>query len=54
MIAKFLHLAIANLPIEKGNFGIDGNGGALFGCVNKLTNFTKSIVLSFDGMGHGI
>jgi hypothetical protein len=29
-IAKFLHLAIANLPIEHGNFGIDGNGGTLF------------------------
>jgi hypothetical protein len=33
--------AIANLPIEKGDFGIDGNGGALFGGINKLTNFAK-------------
>jgi hypothetical protein len=39
-IAKFLHLAITDLPIEKSNFSIDGNGGMLFGCVNnKFSTF---------------
>jgi hypothetical protein len=43
VIAKFLHLVIANLPIEQSNFGIDGNGAELFGGINKLTNFAMNL-----------
>jgi hypothetical protein len=33
--------AVADLPVEEGDFGVDGNGGALFGGINELPDFLK-------------
>ena len=33
--------AFADLPIEQGDFGIDGNSSALFGGINQLPDFLK-------------
>ena len=36
--------AVANLPIQQGDFGVDSNSGALFGGVDELANFLKQRV----------
>jgi hypothetical protein len=36
--------AVANLPIQQGDFSVDGNGGALFGGVDELADFLKQRV----------
>jgi hypothetical protein len=33
--------AFAHLPVEQGDFCIDGNGNTLFGGINKLPNFLE-------------
>lgn len=43
--------AIANVPIENGDFRIDSNGGALFGGINKLTNFAEDCLRCFWKIG---
>ncbi len=33
--------ALADLPVELGEFGVDGGGGALFGAVDQLADFLE-------------
>lgn len=36
--------AFADLPVEEGDFSIDGNRSTLFGAIDELANFLKQVV----------
>jgi hypothetical protein len=47
--------AFADLPIEQGDFCIDGSGGGLFGLIDELTNFAKQgLPFAVDHFGAGV
>jgi hypothetical protein len=43
--------AVADLPVEQGDFGVDGDGGAVFGGIDQLADFLEEGILG-QVLGH--